>query len=123
MPRLEIIKAFTFEAAHRFGHMPADHPYNRLHGHSFRVEIGVAGTPDPETGWIVDFAGLEAAVADLKETLDHRMLNDIEGLENPSLENIAQWIAKELKPGFPGLSMVRVLRPTLNQSAMLRLGD
>lgn len=108
--RTEICKEFTFEAAHHLGaNVPEGHPYARLHGHSFKVEIYIAGTPDAETGWIMDFAGLEAALKPLRDRLDHRYLNEIEGLARPTLENITAWIWKELAESVPLLHRV-VLR-------------
>lgn len=107
---IEITYEFWFDAAHQFLHMPLGHKYHGLHGHSFRVEIAVVGEPDRDTGFIVDFAQLEAAGESVRERLDHRFLNEIVGLENPSLEHIARFIWQELRPRFGGLSRVVVRR-------------
>jgi 6-pyruvoyltetrahydropterin/6-carboxytetrahydropterin synthase len=107
---IEITYEFWFDAAHQFLHMPPGHKYHGLHGHSFRAEIAVAGTPDPQSGFIVDFAQLEAAGEDIRERLDHRFLNEIVGLESPSLEHIARFVWNELKPRFAGLSRVVIRR-------------
>jgi 6-pyruvoyltetrahydropterin/6-carboxytetrahydropterin synthase len=88
----EIFKEFSFEAAHRLPNVPDGHKCSRLHGHSFRAELRVAGPVDPHTGWVADFADLKAAFAPLLEQLDHRYLNDIDGLDNPTSENLARWI-------------------------------
>ena len=117
---LEITKRFTFEAAHYFEHMPQGHGYRRVHGHSYEVEITIAGAPDAGTGWIVDFEALAGAMGSVRETLDHNLLNDIEGLENPSLENLSVWIAGRLKAAFPGLLSVRVGRPSCGESCTFR---
>ena len=103
---MEIFKEFVFEAAHRLPNVPEGHKCARLHGHSFRVGIYVAGDDDPNTGWIMDFADLKAAFSPLYERLDHRYLNEIEGLENPTSENIAKWIWENLKPTLPALSKI-----------------
>lgn len=103
---MQIYKAFHIEAAHRLPNLPAEHKCSRLHGHSFRVEIHVGGPLDPKTGWIMDFADLKAAFAPVFESLDHRYLNEVAGLENPTSENLARWIWQKLKPGLPGLSKV-----------------
>lgn len=103
---MQIYKAFHIEAAHRLPNLPAEHKCSRLHGHSFRVEIHVGGPLDPKTGWIMDFADLKAAFAPVFEALDHRYLNEVAGLENPTSENLARWIWQKLKPGLPGLSKV-----------------
>lgn len=105
---MEIFKSFTFEAAHRLPHVPDGHKCARLHGHSFRVEIRVAGPVDPHAGWVMDFADLKAAFAPLHEQLDHRYLNEIEGLENPTSENVARWIWERLRPRLPALAQVTV---------------
>lgn len=106
----EITYEFWFDAAHQFLHMPVGHKYHGLHGHSFRVEIAVRGTPDAANGFIVDFARLEAAGEGVRDRLDHRFLNELTGLENPSLENIARFIWDELHHRFTGLSRVTVRR-------------
>ena len=77
--RIEIAYQFGFEAAHYFPHEPAGHPYRQLHGHSFTAEVVVAGEPDPETGFVVDFAALEQAAAELRGQLDHTLLNERAG--------------------------------------------
>lgn len=117
---MEIAYEFGFDAAHRFHHGPEEHPYRRLHGHSFLVEVALAGAPDPMTGFIVDFARLEAAGDDVRRTLDHAMLNEVPGLEAPSLENIARWVWARLAPEFPQLSRVTVRRPSCRQSCVYR---
>lgn len=116
---MEIFKRFTFDAAHQLAcNVPEGHRYAGLHGHSFEVEVHVRGEPDPERGWIVDFAALEAALNPLKDELDHGYLNDIPGLAVPTLENIAIWIWRRLKPDFPGLSRVVIRRGTIGEGCV-----
>jgi len=105
---MKISQAFRFEAAHRLPQVPPTHRCHRLHGHSYRVEIIVDGPVDPATGFVVDFFDLEAAFAPLHRALDHQCLNEVEGLENPTAENIAVWIWDRVKPSLEGLSAVRV---------------
>lgn len=107
----EIFKEFTFEAAHRLPFVPADHKCARLHGHSFRVEIHVSGEVGEQTGWIMDFADIKSAFKPLHDRLDHNYLNEIEGLENPTSENLARWIWMRLENALPGLSRI-VVRET-----------
>lgn len=97
----EIFREFTFEAAHRLPRVPEGHKCARLHGHSFRVEIHVSGPTDPRTGWVMDFAELRAAFAPLHDQLDHRYLNEVAGLENPTSENLARWIWDRLVRELP----------------------
>jgi len=101
---MEIFKAFTFEAAHRLPNLPESHKCSRLHGHSFRVEVHVGGPVDAKTGWVMDFAEVKAAYKPVWEMLDHHYLNDIEGLENPTSENLARWVWNRLKPVLPQLT-------------------
>lgn len=105
---MEIFKQFTFEAAHRLPHVPEGHKCGRLHGHSFHVEIRVSGEPDPATGWVMDFADIKAAFAPLYEQLDHHYLNEVEGLENPTSEQLARWIWQRLRPRLSDLDEVMV---------------
>ena len=98
---MDIFKEFTFEAAHRLTSVPEGHKCARLHGHSFRVELRVSGDIDPATGWVVDFADMKAAFAPLYRRLDHHYLNEIEGLENPTSEILAQWIWERMEPTIP----------------------
>lgn len=112
----EISYEFWFDAAHQFLHKPLGHKYRGLHGHSFRAEVTVRGTPDPQTGFVVDFADLEAAGERLRDLLDHRFLNEIDGLGNPSLENIAHFIWEQLKLQFHGLVRVSIRRDSHRQS-------
>ena len=104
----EIWKEFGFEAAHRLPNVPAGHKCARLHGHSFRVAVHVRGALDPTLGWVMDFADLKAAWRPLHDALDHRYLNEIDGLENPTSEVLARWIWARLAPVLPGLAAIEV---------------
>ena len=108
MAKMEIEKSFRIEAAHRLPRLPADHKCSRLHGHSFRVIVRVAGEVDPEFGWVVDYAEIKAAFAPLFDALDHRYLNEVPGLENPTSEVLAVWVWERLAPRLPGLSAVEI---------------
>jgi 6-pyruvoyltetrahydropterin/6-carboxytetrahydropterin synthase len=89
---MEIFKEFTLEAAHRLPNVPTDHKCFRLHGHSYRIEIHVSGEATEPTGWIIDFAEIRDAFQPLFDVLDHNYLNEVEGLSNPTSENLAVWI-------------------------------
>ncbi|MEY2406791.1 MAG: 6-pyruvoyltetrahydropterin/6-carboxytetrahydropterin synthase [Acidimicrobiaceae bacterium] len=116
---MEIYKEFSFEAAHRLPNVPEGHKCARLHGHSFRVTVHVEGEPGTDTGWVMDFAELSDAFAPLHEQLDHRYLNEVEGLENPTSEVLAQWIWDRLVAALPSLSQV-VVRETCTAGAVYR---
>ncbi len=105
---MRIQKTFHLESAHRLPHVPEGHKCARVHGHSFRIEIHVEGPVDPRLGWVMDFAEIKIAFAPLFEQLDHRYLNDIEGLDNPTSENLAIWVWDHLKPRLPLLARVIV---------------
>src|SRR5580704_12992963 len=98
---MEIFKEFRFEAAHRLPNVPAGHKCARLHGHSFAIEVHVAGQLDAELGWVMDFADIKSAFAPVFERIDHRYLNEVPGLENPTSEHLARWIWHALKPRLP----------------------
>ena len=89
---MKIWREYGFEAAHWLPNVPEDHKCRRLHGHSYRVELRVQGEIGDETGWVDDFSVLDAAWVPIHAALDHRCLNEVVGLENPTSENLARWI-------------------------------
>ncbi|MBY5645546.1 6-carboxytetrahydropterin synthase QueD [Rhizobium leguminosarum] len=105
---MKITQAFTFEAAHRLPHVPTTHKCHRMHGHSYRVELQLKGVVDPRTGFVIDFFDVEKVFGPVLESLDHHTLNDIDGLENPTAENIAVWIWQKVKPLLDELNSVKV---------------
>ena len=115
----EITKAVSFEAAHYMGGKPVGHPYRNVHGHSFRLEATVAGKVRPGEEWVQDFSELASILSDTANKLDHRLLNEIEGLEVPTLERIAVWAANDLRPKLPGLKRVVLARPSLDERCVL----
>jgi len=117
--KMELRKSFQFEAAHLLPHLPKVHKCRRLHGHSFKVEIVVAGECDKKLGWLMDYADITAAFKPVWEKLDHNYLNKIPGLENPTSEIVAVWIWNKLKPGLPLLVEV-VVAETCTARAVYR---
>ncbi len=101
--RVRLTKDFQFEAAQTLPKVPADHKCGRMHGHSFKVEISVEGEVDPATGWVYDHAEISRAMKPLVADLDHAYLNDVPGLENPTIENMAAWFWAKLAPQCRGL--------------------
>jgi 6-pyruvoyltetrahydropterin/6-carboxytetrahydropterin synthase len=105
---MEIFKIFTCEAAHRLPYVPEGHKCGRLHGHSFQIEVWIKGPVADETGWVMDFADISQAFKPVYDQLDHHYLNEIEGLCNPTSENLARWVWQRLRPSLPMLSKISV---------------
>jgi len=118
---VEIFKIFSIEAAHRLPRLPGSHKCSRLHGHSFRIEIHISGAIAEPEGWVQDFGDVSQVFKPLFDALDHRYLNEIEGLENPTSENLARWIWVRLKPTLPQLSKI-VIHETCTAGCIYR-GD
>lgn len=106
---VSISRSFRLEAARRLPRLPDTHPCSRLHGHSFVVEVALEGPIDPALGWLVDYDEIAAAWAPIAQALDHRLLNEVDGLENPTSELLAAWIFARLAPALPALSAVTVM--------------
>lgn len=83
-------RTYRFESAHHLPQLPDGHKCKNLHGHNYKMEVVVRGTPDSR-GFVKDFAEIDAELAHLLSMVDHRVLNDVPGLENPTAENIAAW--------------------------------
>jgi 6-pyruvoyltetrahydropterin/6-carboxytetrahydropterin synthase len=105
---VELVKDFAFEAAHFLPNVPEGHKCRRIHGHSFKGEIAVRGPIDPHLGWVMDFADLRKAIDPIVNELDHYLLNDVAGLENPTSELLAIWLWKRLAPQLPYLHRVTI---------------
>jgi 6-pyruvoyltetrahydropterin/6-carboxytetrahydropterin synthase len=106
--QVRLVHEFRFEAAHRLPRVPQHHKCARLHGHSFRIELTVAGPVNEESGWLIDFGELSALWKPMYDVLDHHYLNDVPGLDNPTSENLAKWIWDGLKPKLHELARVTV---------------
>ena len=121
---MRITKTINFDAAHFLQDADAaeaGRPYARMHGHSFTLEVTLEGEPKADAGWVEDFGAVTARLEELRDALDHRLLNEIEGLEKPTLENICLWVANRLAPEFPNLKTVRVARPSNGEACALDL--
>ncbi len=106
--RAKLTKEFRFEAAHTLPSLPEDHKCRQMHGHSFKIEIHIEGEVDPKIGWIYDHKVISEAMRPLIDQLDHSYLNDIEGLESPTIEIMAAWFWKKLAPQLPGLCEITI---------------
>ena len=106
--QMDVFADFRFEAAHQLPGVPREHRCARMHGHSFEMRIVAVGEVDEGAGWVLDFGALAEAVEPVRLELDHRCLNHIPGLSNPTCENLAIWVWQRLQPKIPGLSVVEV---------------
>lgn len=104
--KVELVREYRFEAAHRLPRVPAGHKCARLHGHSFKFEIHVVGPVDDKSGWLIDYGEMDERVEPILRALDHYYLNEVEGLENPTSELLARFIWERLKPSLPELRAV-----------------
>jgi 6-pyruvoyltetrahydropterin/6-carboxytetrahydropterin synthase len=112
---VDLVHEFGFESAHALPRVPEGHKCRRVHGHSFRAEVRVSGEVDAAKGWLVDYAEIKAACAPVVDALDHRCLNEVAGLENPTSEVLAKWIWDRVKPALPLLVSVTVRETCTNR--------
>ena len=105
---VRLVREFRFEAAHRLTRVSSEHRCGRLHGHSYRVELALRGPMDVQAGWLIDFGDIDQVWNPIRDRLDHAVLNDLEGLENPTCENLTKWLWDEVKPKLLQLERVTV---------------
>lgn len=105
---MEIYKEFSFDSAHFLPHVPEGHKCRNMHGHTYRLRVVIGGEPDPRLGWLMDFKDLKEVVCRVIDQLDHKLINDIKGLENPTAENITVWIWKQIQPLLPQLQRIEL---------------
>ena len=117
---MRIYKEFSFEAAHFLPSAPPGHPNARVHGHSFRVRVTLDGEPNETTGVVMHLDDVESAVADAREALDHRFLNEVDGLSQPTLERISIWLWERLHNRLPGLTEIEVARDSCHEGCVYR---
>ncbi|WP_126973655.1 6-carboxytetrahydropterin synthase QueD [Gynurincola endophyticus] len=103
-----IYKEFTFDSAHYLPYVPEGHKCKNMHGHTYRLRIWIEGTPHPEFGWVMDFAVLKDIVKPVVNQLDHKCMNEVPGLSNPTCELIAVWIWDQLKPQLPAMARIEL---------------
>lgn len=109
---VELKKEYRFEAAHYLPKVPAGHKCARMHGHSYKVELSLRGPVDPATGWLIDFGLIDDSWAPLHDLFDHRVLNEVPGLENSTCEILSAYIWGVLRPRMSVLSAVTVWETT-----------
>ena len=109
---VRLCRQFRFEAAHCLPTFPEGHKCRRMHGHSFRVDVAVEGEVDPDRGYLMDYGTIGELCDPIRQRLDHHLLNEIEGLENPTAENLARWIWEHLAPAVEGAAQEAGHPPT-----------
>ncbi len=106
---METFKEFTFDAAHR------SPPFEGLHGHTFTVRVYLTGEPDPVYGWSHNLYEVDGIFEDVRRQVDHKYLNEVEGLAFPTLENLARWIWTQLNGRLSGVDRVALTRGLAGQ--------
>ncbi|MFN3438226.1 MAG: 6-carboxytetrahydropterin synthase [Acidovorax sp.] len=118
----ELSQRFFFDAAHTLNREIDVEPSRRIHGHTYQVEVGVTGVKDETTGMVVDLGHLRRDIAILRDELDHRLLDDVRDLGQPTLENLCLYIAKRLQTTAT-LHSVKVWRESIGDSCTLRVSE
>jgi 6-pyruvoyltetrahydropterin/6-carboxytetrahydropterin synthase len=112
----EVSKTFRFEAAHTLERTVDGAPSRRIHGHSFRAEVTIRGVADPETGMVTDLGLVERALAEARDGLDHRFLDEVADLGPATMENLSAWIWRRVAPSAAGLVRVTVYRDSQGEA-------
>jgi 6-pyruvoyltetrahydropterin/6-carboxytetrahydropterin synthase len=105
---MTIYKQFTFDAAHFLPKVPKGHKCRQVHGHTYHLTIFISGPVTEDIGWVIDFSELKGVCKPLVDRLDHALLNEVSGLENPTAENVARWLWKQIKIKLPSLQKIEL---------------
>ncbi len=105
---MTIFKKFTFDAAHFLPNVPETHKCRSIHGHTYTLIMYIDGQPDAELGWVMDFAEIKRTVEPIINMVDHKLINNVPGLENPTCELMAVWLWNKIKEGIPMLSKIEL---------------
>lgn len=113
--KFELKQHFQIESARFLPKLEKGHPCSRLHGHSFKIILILIGDLDPAVGWVMDYNEIQSRVKPLLEQIDHRVLNEVPGLENPTSELLAKWFYDRARPLLPTLVRVTVAETPLTE--------
>jgi 6-pyruvoyltetrahydropterin/6-carboxytetrahydropterin synthase len=113
---IELTQEFGFDAAHYLGMGGPDN--SRIHGHSFYVDVTLRGEPNPNSGVLRDLGEIKQVLDAIRTDLDHRLLNDIADIGNPTLENLSRYIFRRAKAGLPEVVRVKIRRPSYGQTCV-----
>lgn len=122
-PMYELSQRFMFEAAHTLKRTVQVESSARVHGHTYYAEITIVGTPDPDSGMVLDLSVLREHIESVRSDLDHRMLDTVPGLGAPTIENLCGYIARRLLQTTPRLGSVRVWREGTGDACRLTLPE
>lgn len=120
---MELTQEFYFEAAHTLSRQYEAKASRRMHGHTYHAEVTVRGERDPDSGMVMDLAVLRSHIDTVRRLLDHQLLDDVDGLGDPTIENLAVFIGNHLRAHEPRISSVRVHRKASGDSCFLRLQE
>ncbi len=113
--KYELKQHFQIESARFLPHLEKTHPCSRMHGHSFKIILTLVGDLDPKLGWVVDYNDIQKTMKPILEQIDHRVLNEVAGLENPTSELLAKWIFDKALVLLPILKSVSILETSLTE--------
>ena len=116
-----VSQRFFFDAAHTLNREIETEGSRRIHGHTYHAEVWLAGPRDPQTGMVIDLGHLRQRLGEVRERLDHHMLDEVPGLGAPTLENLCLFIANALPDLGPQLTRVRVWRDAVGDACTLEL--
>src|ERR1035437_3620358 len=105
---MQVFKQFTFDSAHFLPNVPDGHKCKEIHGHTYRLVVYINGELIKDLDWVMDFAELKKVVVPIVKSVDHKLLNNIKGLENPTCERIAIWLYDKIKAEIPQLSKIEL---------------
>ena len=121
--KFELSQRFYFEAAHTLHRQIDAEGSLRIHGHTYWAEVTIAGTPDPTSGMMMDLAFVRRKIDQVRDQLDHRLLDEVAGIGPATLENLCLFIHRQLRDQLPHLVRVSVERPASGDKCCLQLDD
>ena len=121
-----VSQSFFFDAAHTLKRQVEAQGSARVHGHTYQAEVSFSGQPDVASGMVVDLGWVRAHIVQVKEKLDHRLLDEVADLGTPTLENLCAFVAAQFAdfqaPQTHGrLSRVRIWREGIGDACTLEL--
>jgi 6-pyruvoyltetrahydropterin/6-carboxytetrahydropterin synthase len=105
---MTIFRQFTFDSAHFLPYVAEDHKCRQMHGHTYKLTIYMTAEPDEQLGWVMDFADVKKVMTPILDIVDHKTLNNVPGLENPTCELLAKWLWDKIKQEIPILSKIEL---------------